>query len=213
MSLIRCITGSESFATGSASLIVTVHGTTAFPVPGPRPKFISEAAKEALYIASAQRPIYLPSSNNGVREQGCYWDGNYTVPDGMILRVLAKRRARSGRVVESSGVVFLRAREDAALQRLTFNRIDHHQSTGAPVIIEGRFDVLSLRDVAAAGGAITVVDLTLGKANFVQDVLTLTEVAPARRAPAKVKIEKVTAHDGSEVIIASTRTKRATNLG
>lgn len=213
MSLIRCITGSEAFATGSASLIVTVHPTATFPIAGARPKFISEAAKEALYVASAQRPIYLPSSNNGVREQGCYWDGTYTVPEGMILRVLAKRRSREGRLIESSGVVFLRAREDASLQRLTFHRIDHHQSTNAPVIIEGRFDVLSLRDVAAAGGSITTTDMALGKSPAVQSVLTLTEVAPARRAPAKVKMETVRDHDGAAVHVASTRTKRATNLG
>ena len=216
MSLIRCITGSESFASGSASLIVTVHPTTRFPIEGSlKGKFISQAAEDANYVAMTQRKVYLPASNNGVREEGAYWDGSYNVPDSLILRVYARRRARNafGRAVEGAGVVYLRAREDGPLQRLQLNRIDHPHSTNAPVIIEGRYDIISLRDVAAAGGYIETADLQLGKAEQVAAVLTRVDVAPARRAPAKIKVETVRDHDGEEVRVTSTRTKRATNLG
>lgn len=213
MSLIRCITGSESFSSGSASLIVTALKTTQFAFPDDG-LFISEAVKQGRYIASTSRAIYLPASNNGVSEQGCYWDGSFMVPDGIILRIFAKRRERiGGRAIEHSGVVFIRAREDAALNRLTLQRIDHHQSTGADVLIEGRFDILSLRDVGAAGGSIKNADLALSRRDRVSAVLTAQVIQAARTERGRVKVERMTDHEGAVTNVMTTRNKRAIDIG
>lgn len=214
MSLIRCITGSESFSAGSASLIVTAVPTTDFAFPD-NGIFIGEAAKQGRYIATPNRPVYLPASNNGVTEQGCYWDGTFMVPDGVVLRVFAKRRERiaAGRATDYSGVVFIRAREDAALYRLTLQRIVHTQSTGADVLVEGRFDVLSLREAGAAGVPLTNADLTLSRNGRAQSVLRAEVLQAARRERGKVKIEKMTDHEGAVVNVMTTRSRRATNIG
>lgn len=213
MSLIRCITGSESLREGSAAMIVTLAPTPTFPLPENKGLFISEAADQGRHVSIQQRKIFLPASNNGVSEQGCYWEGNYNVPDGMILRVYARRQTRVGsRPYREEGVLFIRVREDAALQRLQLRRIESPQSTGAPVVIEGRFDILSIREVGAAKAPLQGVDLQLGKADKVRSVLVHTEVSPARRAPARANIEVVRTHDGEEVTVVSTRTKRATIL-
>lgn len=216
MSIIRAITGSETFSTGSSKVIVTLHATTRFPLPPAiKSKFIGECAKNGNHVSTGQRSIYLPASNNGVREQGNFWDGTFNVPEGLILRVWANRRERSagGRLTEDTGVVFLRSRDEGPLQRLQLNRIDHPQSTNAAVIIEGRFDIISLREVAAAGGQIDARDLAWAKPERVGAVLTKHDVAPARRAAAKVKIETVTGQDGETTNVVTSRTKRATNLG
>lgn len=216
MTLIRVITGTETFSTGSAKLIVTLHPTTQFPLGAVASNFIGECAKNGQHVSIGQRAAFLPSSNNGVLEQGNYWDGIYNVPEGLILRVFANRRERNHathRATEGFGVVYIRARDDGPLQRLQLMRIDHHQSTNAPVIIEGRYDIISLREVAAAGGAITTKDMTMAKPENVGLVLTQADIAPARRAAAKVKVEVVRDHDGGTVNVVLIRTKRATNLG
>jgi hypothetical protein len=216
MSLIRAITGTETFSNGNAKMIVTVHPTTRFPLPpAVKSKFIGECAKNGNHVSTGQRAIYLPASNNGVREQGNFWDGTFNVPEGLVLRVYATRRERSasGRLIEQSGVIYIRARDEGALQRLQLRRIDHPQSTNAPVFIEGRFDIISLREVAAAGGQIDAKDLAQAKPERVGEVFAHEQVAPARRAAAKLKVEVVRGQDGETTNVVTTRTKRATNLG
>lgn len=213
MPFIRCITGSETFREGSAALIVTLEPQNGFEVPGGKGIFISEAAKNRQHVTEQSRPSYLPASTTGVREQGCYWDGNFDVPEGAILRCYARRKIRQGsRPYIEEGVVFIRAREDAALQRLQLRRIDSSQSTNAAVIVEGRFDVISIRDAGAARVPIHALDLQLAKADKVRAVFARTEIAPAKRAPAQVRIETVRSHDGEEVKVASTRRSRAIKL-
>lgn len=213
MPFIRCITGSETFKEGSAALIVTLEPQTKFEVPGGKGVFISEAAKNRQHITEQSRPSYLPASTTGVREQGSYWDGNFNVPEGAILRVYGRRKTRFGsRPFIEEGVVFIRAREDGPLQRLQLRRIDSRQSTNAAVIVEGRFDVVSLREAGAARIPIHAQDLQLAKPDKVRAVFIREQIAPERRAPAKTKVEIVRTHDGEEVQVISTRRGRALKL-
>lgn len=194
-------------------MIVTLEPSRDFQLPGNKGLFIGEAAKTRQHISEQSRPTFMSASNTGVREQGCYWDGNFDVPDGAILRVFAKRQVRMGsRPHVEQGVVFIRARAEAALQRLQFRRIESSQSTGAAIIVEGRFDIISIRDAGAAQVPLQASDLQFAKSEKVRAVLVLEEVAPAKRAPARTKIETVRTHEGEEVRVASTRHRRALKL-
>lgn len=211
MTLIRTMTGSESFSTGSANLLVNLIGTRDFPVE--KPIFISEAAKAGLHIRAQNRATYLAASINGMREQGGYFDANYEVPDGCILRIFSKVRlrvgGRNGLPLERQGVVYIRPRADAAMNRLTLQRVEANNSTNAPVLIEGRFDILSLREVTAAGGTFNSADLAMSRPDAVAHVLRKEEISPARSAPVRLKTETVRNHEGETVKVASTRPRRA----
>lgn len=220
MTLLRCITGSETFDNGSASLLLSMVESQQFPmaskkgyVPG-RGLFASEAAKMGFHARQTQRPVYLPAAANGVRELGCYWDSTIDIDPGVILKLYARRSLRIGsRPSVDQGTVFIQIRDAAPLNRLTLHRISNDMSTNAPVLIEGRFDILSLRDAGAAKVAISAEDLSLSRAERVRSVLEHTEVAPALQPRGKVKIERVTDHTGQQRIVTTTRSRRPIDLG
>lgn len=220
MTMLRCITGSETFREGSASLLVSLMHTPDKPLEGKRDyapgkgMFISKAAKAGLHSRELARPIYLPAANNGVSELGSFWDGNFEVEDGVILKVYARRRVQFGsRPMIEQGVVFIQVRAQAPLNRLILNRIPSDHSTRAPVIIEGRFDILTLREAGAAKVALTPDDLSLSKPDKVRAVMDHVEVSPAIKPKGRVKVERVIDHSGAAVTVTTTRTRRPIDLG
>ena len=215
MPLIRCITGTESFRSGSASFTVTIPAQRDFPgLPVPRGIFISEAAKQTLHVSAQSRPSFLPSSRTGLREQGNYFDGTFVVPEGMILRLNGVRRPRfQGQAMPvKHGLVLIRARDDGPLNRVTFTRIEDDLSTNTPVFVEGRFDVISIRDAVTAGVSIEADDLGNSRPAAVSSVMTKAVVQPARTGAVKVRAETITNNEGEQVRVVSKRVARPLKL-
>jgi len=211
--------GSESFGQGSSSLIVQLVPCTALQLPEGKPVFVGDAAKRALGGVNipAGRPVYVPASRTGLKEQGAWFDGNYELPTGTILRVCAQRRERVGgrtghALPPKNGTAYIRIRADAALRRLTLKTIDSEQSADVPVVIEGRFDVLSLREVGAAGVRFDQNDVLSTKADAVRGVLDHTEIASELQRQQKTVRESVETPTGERVSVDVTRRPRAINL-
>ena len=218
MALIRIITGSESFACGNSNMIVSVMPCRGFPLPEDKPIFIGDAAKRRLVVSTPSRPSYISASTSGIREQGQWFDGNYEVPDGAVLRVFARQQARVGGrrgIAEQPKValIFLKARADGPLQRIQLQTINDQFSAQVPVVIEGRYDVLSIREAGALRVPITEQDMRQARPERVRELLSKTEIAPARRAPERSTRETVRTHDGEAVTVETKRTSRAINLG
>jgi hypothetical protein len=108
--------------------------------------------------------------------------------------------------------MYIRIREDAALRRLTLNTISDNQSADVPVVIEGRFDILSLREAGQAGVAIVNEDLMLTKVDAVRGVLVHEQLAAQTQAPVRVQRETVKV-DNEDVVVQTARRPRAINLG
>lgn len=218
MSLIRIVTGSETFQSGSSGLLAQVVKCNGVQTPNGKPMFISDAAKGATAgITQPTRSTFLPASRVGMSEMGNWFDGQFDVPEGVIIRLFGRRQDRSqaalraGNGAAKRGVVYIRLREGAALRRLTLNTIDDNMTSNIPVVVEGRYDILSLREAGAAGVAITTEDLQLTKPDAVRGVLVHTEVAPMRAVADKAVIETVRV--GDEAVTVTTRRKpRAVNL-
>jgi len=217
MTTIKCVTGSESFRNGSSAMIVSCMGTRDFDFTGatgftaPRGLFISEATKQGRYVTSPRRATYLPAANNGIRDHGNWWSGDYEVPEGMVLRVYARRRTTGSRRNEE-GIVFIQAREAAPLNRLRLNTFDNEHSASIPVIVEGRFDILTLREAGVLGVHLDQEALLLSKADRVLEVMSRQIVAREREARAKIRSERVTDHTGEQRVVTTSRKKRATRL-
>jgi len=217
MAIIRCISGSESFATGTTKFYISLAHTEQDPLPDRKMVYLSQAAKAGLNIAESGRVNIHPASTTGLREQGNWFDNNFNVRDGLVLKLYAHSERRIGgrnsnQLQVTKAVMFIRAREDAAARRITLERIPDRLATSTAVLVEGRFDILSLRQAGALGVPLSNNDLLMSGIDRVRSVLTHEELSPARASIEKTVVERVETGDGNEVTVKSKRRSRAINL-
>ena len=220
MPLVRLVTGSESFKGGTSGLLAHVVATSAGKCQDARPLFVSDAAKQSKYgITQPARSVYLPAANNGVAESGNWFDGNFVLPEGTILRLFGRRHervgGRNGHLLPlRRAVVFIRIREGAATRRLQLTKIEDASSSNVAVAIEGQYDILSLREAASYGVMLTNEDLTLSKVDAVREVFVHTTLSGQRVTRQKTKTETIRTADNPEgVQVSMKRSPRAINLG
>lgn len=219
---LRAVTGTESLEHGTSGLTLQVCKGPKFTVWRYRQviEFISNITKTAIPsepVYALGRPTVLSAASSSVQEQGRWFDQTFHVLEGVVLRISARKQVRVGgrggrNAAQESAVMFISPRADAALRRIEFMTIDDPTSNRIPVVIEGRFDVLSLRQAASLGATITPQDITLGTPEKVQSLLMMHVQSPEKSTPPKKVTTKVKTTDGDEVTVATTRRRRATRI-
>lgn len=207
MALIRIMSGSETYAQGSSKLFVQVAGRDGYT-------FVSDAAKKPNSgIVLDGRPAYVPAARSGMREQGGWFDGNYNVADDTVLRLTGQRTERVGgrtgfKRGPFRGHMFIRTRAKAALRRIALITVTADQSALVHVLIEGRFDVLSVKEAGRLGAPLERADLAHSKVEAVREVFTHTVLQGEREGRTRQIVKNV---DGKTV--RSDHVPRAIDLG
>jgi hypothetical protein len=150
---------------------------------------------------------------------GTWWQSVYEVPDGLILKVFGQRTMRAssygarGGNLTQTGALLIKTRADAALRSIQCQTTGNTRATFSDVRIEGRFDVLSLRDAVQQG---VIINMSYAK-QFVahQDIAALfreTLMDAEIAAPAQAATVTVRNDEGNEVQITTRKRRRAINF-
>lgn len=218
MTLITAMSGSEKLSDGTSRLMIRVIPCRSFPAaPGlPEGCFLSEAVNAVSTVNAISRANRYPASQSGLPDQGYWYRGDYDIQDGQIIKLIGMRRAKSfgsvNRIEEHKAVLFIHIRAQGPLNRITLNTVNCIQSINVPVTVEGRFDILSLRQVGMSGGTIMSSDMADARPQYVDKVFTKTIIQPAIRATDAAQRVAVSTGGENSVIVASTRVRRAINM-
>lgn len=202
-------TGNETFREGSSRLIVSAVRSTEFPDIGNAPYFTE--FPDRLSFAQADRPRVFNAASSGPQEQGRFFRQRITLPDNLLLIVFGSKTV--GRMATNCRMV-LRVRENAALQRIVFRRIEGQLSNPFDAEISGRFDIITLRDALRLHNArISLKDMQTYDPSRRAALFSIREVSPERSRPPLLQVEKVQTPDGKITQVRSKVPRRAVDLG
>lgn len=121
--------------------------------------FIGKAAREFRGLPNSVirehgSAIVVPSLSDMPQEiGGLFATANYQVQDGVILKLYAKRRIGWNGTMKHV-VVFIRAREHAAHRVIKFSPVPSNQLAMPWLGVQGRFDIISLKEAEAFGARV-----------------------------------------------------------
>lgn len=155
----------------------------------------------------------VPAINN-VQEQigGCWRSNQYQIAEGEILKFSIRRKAGWDGVPKQASI-YVRVRNNAAMLSIKSDTLKvPHQSTREFVELAGRFDVIPLHEVLAAGRQVHRFGHFQSASKLVEDTFAITELEPQRVARIVVATIAVTAQDGTVKAMPVVQHRRAIRL-
>ena len=213
--LIQTTTGKETFDTGTSQYYVFVCPTRRVKID----KEIHLGMAHNIPNANISRMNHTryPAVQGSRVDMGSWTIATHDVPDGTILKVWGQK-TMSGRAYGSNqgtryiGAILIQMRTGAPLHRITCQQVGHPKSSLNSVTVEGRFDIISLKDAAKAGAQLpmTFIQQFMNPRN---DQLFLLEVLDQATAARRQSVTEVVKGDhGESIEIEVARTKRALDL-
>lgn len=217
--LISLFTGSETFPSGACKLHVLGIPTQSYPRGGKGPIHIGLAAKDnnpsfPVRQTAAQK---LPAAAGSSVTLGTWWRSTYDVPEGMLLEVFGSINASGSSFGSSTGrttagAVLIQMRAHAALRRITFNRQPDRMASVQSLTVEGRFDIVQLRDLAEHRPQVTSTDIMHLSANAVRTLFSSTVIDAEVTSRPELVRERIKTPEGNSVEIVKTQHRRALDL-
>lgn len=137
-------------------------------------------------VVEQSPPFVMPSYHNKeVSIGGAYATAAYRVADGVILKVMAKKRVGWNSVMQSY-IQYLRVREGAAERRLQFTPTRTANLAFDWLGIHGRFDLITMEEAVAFGAHINEMSRRL-YALSEASLVTMTELSPEATSPVTMK--------------------------
>lgn len=155
----------------------------------------------------------VPSIHN-VQEQigGCWRSNQYQIADGEILKFSVRRKTGWDGVPKQASI-YVKMRHGAAMLSIKADTLKvPHQSTRDFVEVAGRFDVIQLHEVLAAGRQVHRFGHFQSAAKLVEECFDITELEPERAPRIVVQTVSVTAQDGSVKAMPVVQPRRAIRL-
>ena len=209
--LISSTTGNENWEHASAKCQLFFTPTAAFAgkeVPIWR---LSKGDNPSVPVAQAS--TMRTAAAPGLIDAFGFWNtSTYAIPEGVLLKLFAQRKNTSiGAGGHLLGSMFLRARNDAPLIRVSVGLIGDSRAAFTAVHTEGRFDVMSLAE-AEARGAIVSSFRNQHDPDVRATMFTVSELAGGVSAPVHESME-IENSDGQRVVVREIRPRRAIDLG
>lgn len=211
--LLSAFTGDQNFPTGSSKLHL-------FFVP--TRNHMGQELHVGIMAKGANPNVPITSSNvrrfaamNGAPETlGRWTQANYEIPDGVVLKLFASKRAsmQGQRLTQHMAVIYVQARSQGAMNSIGFNLIPHERSPINRAEMQGRFDILSVRELAQMGVSLnpsTLVQMDDAHVNRLFSITTLERQLQSRPA---VRTTTMRNSEGETIAIQKTVTKRAVKL-
>lgn len=207
--LLYAMMGMENLPDASAKSHVFVVPTARLPFGG-KETHLGIAAKQRNGI-SATGVQTLPAAPGLRDETGRWTQGNYTIPEGTLLKIFGQRSGAFGQMRVSASM-FIQLREDAAFQSVATRLSGHQKAAFTTAPVQGRFDILTVEQARALGAEVPPVFEGQFNELLVSRVFQLT-VMEGERATAPVTTAKTISNShGEEVVVQTTRKARALDL-
>lgn len=145
---------------------------------------------------------------------GRWCQANYDVPEGVVLKIFGTKRQKvqNQNLPTISATIYLQMRSGAAFQRLAFQTLGDAKGSLREAMIEGRFDILTPREVGALGISMDMNTMALMADSKVNRLFHQTVLDRATEAKTTVKQTQVKNSDGVVVNVPKVTKKRAVNL-
>lgn len=212
-STIRIMSGNDNYRSGSLQVNAQMLTSEEFPAGGDgrRAYYPNDLHKLGMFgVSRLSQQTRLPGSTSGHQDLGVWWDGSYSVPDGMVFMVQLQRRSRQG-IGDDTGRILLRTRASGPLWRLSPHRIVDPLANPAVIpVIEGRWDFLTWAQAVALGCAVVSTDpavrqsYAMARWNRMCDYAKLAEGTPAPR----VSSETVEVEGEAHIVQTAERRRR-----
>ncbi len=209
--LISSTTGNENWEHASAKCQLFFTPTTDFP--GKEVPMWRMSKGDNPSVPVEQMANTRTAAAPGLIDAFGFWNtAAYDIPEGVLLKLFAQRKNTSiGAGGHLLGSMFLRAREDAPLIRVSVGLIGDSRAAFTAVHTEGRFDVILLAGAENMGAVVSSFrnqhDPDVRAAMF-----TVSELAGGSSAPVHESVE-IENSDGQRVIVREIRPRRAIDLG
>lgn len=186
-SLLHAVTGKAVTSSGSCDLFVFVLPARNNSLA--TDTFIGKIAQKAALTAqnsivrSHTSPIVAPSVLNMPSEiSGLFATTTFSVAEGTILKVSAKRRAGL-RSLMTSATLFLRIRANAAAQSIKLRPTGIPNVTFNYLEVMGAFDIISCDEAEAFGARISPVNRALAMQHNSDSLLSIETLSPESEPP------------------------------
>jgi hypothetical protein len=167
-------------------------------------KLLSFGAVKMLGVGSRTPSIHNMHEDIG----GCWRYNQYEIEEGSIIKFLVRRKDGWGGVPKVASI-YLKIRENAALRRVTTPTLRvPSRSTMQELEVVGRFDVVTVAEVAAMGKLIHRLDTIQGSNTIVANVFQV-EIQEAEIKPKEImQFTQVTTPSGEQkVMVTQTKTR------
>ncbi|KRW94259.1 hypothetical protein [Paracoccus sp. MKU1] len=218
--LIQVTTGSESFKTGASKYHVFVVPSTRYNLPDRKEQHIGIVQRLNLPSipvrqVSAERS---PAAAGSMVDLGSWTKTTFEVPDGLILKVWGQRTLSGAAIgadrgVTGIGAMLIQTRASAALRRITCLRVPDRQASVTTVTLEGRFDVLTLRDAAEQGAALPMDRIGQFTSPAARQIFAVHQIDGELSARPVATVETVKGERGEAVQVQTVKMRRAIDLG
>jgi len=158
-------------------------------------------------ISGAQ---YIPAMTNYPETLGKWTNARYDVPEGVVLKIFAHRKGRM--VPTDTAAIYIQLRSGAALRRLSCDTLRHAKGARDAVHYEGRFDVLTLQQMAQLG--ISLNPQMMGLLDPRKQAAMFRETVLDRETAGRVSVRtrQVKNSEGKTVAVSRPTTARAVRL-
>lgn len=206
--LVQATTGFENFQNGGAKAHLFVVPTQRFPG---KELHIGIAARSGGVVRQIGFPQTIPAAPGMRPEMGQWTQGNYEVPEGMVLKAFAHRSGGFGTMrVQAS--MFLRMREQAAYRRIGTILTGNPKASYTRVWIEGRFDILTLAQAREHGINVPTHFSHSFDTTMTSRAFDIIEVESEVAAAPQQQVAMVVNAQGEEVQVRTVRRNRALEL-
>lgn len=211
--LIQATTGAQNFPTGSTKLHVFFVPTR---LRMGQELHIGQMAKGMnpdvpVTSANVQR---FPAMNGAPETLGTWTQAQYNIPEGVVLKVFgSKRISTQGQALPTrTACIYVQVRSGAPLTSIGFNLIEHDRSPVSRAEMQGRFDILTMAELAQLG--VTMRADIMGQISdvAVNRIFNLSILERQTQARHEVKTSTLKNSEGETVAIQRSVVRRAVKL-
>lgn len=210
--IFHMVTGKEQTRGASANLGVYICpvGPTSLTKQS---HFAYALKKECSGIAEIGRSQKTMAAPGKIDDYGHWWEGNYKVSEGIILRVVGQRTTGGHGDATNRACIFVEARSTAALTKIWFRCTRKPEMGRDDAWVQGRFDILTEEEIDQRyPNLIPYFARRDLMERHVRSTFSIEKIAPATRAKARRETKRTKNIFGDEVVIPTLTKGRRINM-
>lgn len=211
--LLQAHTGSQNFPDGSSKLHLFFVPTRRHAGQEQHIGFLAKGANPDVRV-TATNIMRMPAQNGAPTTLGEWTSANYDVPEGVVLKLFGMKRVlhRGQHINTIMASMFICMRSGAALNSIDFALVDNPRSPIQRATIQGRFDILDIRQAAQLGISISPQTMNQLAPNTVARLFTVRELERQIVAKQEAQVRTIRNSEGQSVAVSKAVVRRAVKL-
>lgn len=215
--LISVTTGDETFNSGSSKYHLFVLSSTRFHMPQQETHIGAAASAGLAGVRRTGGTGQIQAAEGFMVNMGTWRHGTYEVPDGLIMKLWGQRTASAATFGSNTGTrhmgaLLIQTRARAALRRITCRKVGHPNATGNAVTLEGRFDLLTIKEAMTAGATLDMMRVKQFVSPDRDRLFTADILQPEEEAREVRSVDTVTTPEGKRIEVPVARKRRAVDF-